>query len=103
MAADMLNSVLKTESETELNEASAAEQAASLIENAKKQADEKVKAAKAAFEKTECEQLEIANKNSEKALEIAASEAQKYVSGLKKSSEIKLSEAVGLVKDIIKS
>lgn len=101
MAADMLDNVLKKESEAAKNEAAASEKAKALIEKAKNDADEKIKAAKAACEENEKAQLNCANAEFKKSLEVASDEAQKYVNGLKKNSEVKLSEAVGLVKNII--
>lgn len=101
MAADMLDSVLKKENEAAQNESAAQLAAKDLVERAKNEAQERIKTAKAACEENAKKQLLEANEDFEKSLAIAADEAEKYVSGLKKNTDIKLSEAVGLVKDII--
>lgn len=101
MAADMLDSVLKKEHEAAQNEASAELAAKDLIERARAEAQKKIKAAKAVCEENEKNQIGIAEADFEKLIAVSSTEAEKYVNGLKKNSELKLSEAVGLVKSII--
>ena len=101
MAAEMLKKVMAKENEAAEKEKNAEIEANKIIKKANDDAEKLLSEKEKECAVYEAAEIKKAKDTAEVIVTEAVKEAQKYADGLKRESADKLSEAVGIVKDIL--